>query len=917
MTAGRALRTPNPSRPVFLTLVSLYLLTAGGQGYSVDGTFSYSVARSVATDPTLGFVRQNAGTLRRWGVLMPLIGVPFIQFGSLVGRLAPPRDSVVVDGERFALRDWPPIGPPGADGAQREIVLLVPTGARASDAVSVKLVSFLSFATTLEEGQLVAEAQLLGGAGDLEILASAPIRAGKDTAEWSYDVPGVARPEHARASLAGHWPGNPEANLYSAALPLRTSGSPAVLRVRYVASEGRLYLRAAQIQGTSSSAVVPGPIAFGEDAQEAFFTRFGFSLLNASVTALMCALLVTLGLTLGYGPVPSAAIGLVTGSATFLWPHAKHDFAEPLATLLMIGAVTFAYRARRPDGAWNAQGLVAAGLAAAFAAAAKYTALWFLPLLALQVVLTTLASVPPQASLAPRLSRRVIAAAWALMALLGLPIALLAFAVLATGRLPTIWTGWSIGLAQGWLDFPVWAGLYGLLVSPGKGLLFFAPVVLLSAAGAASFVRRHRWDAFLFFGVPAVYLLVYGSKGVWHGGGWGPRYLVPALPFLACLALPIAERLLRPGSPVRLARAAAAILVAASVVIQLLGVAKHPNLYTVMFRDHVQPGLPEYGRGFGGPPADAYWRHFGGPDADRQLQRPREGVDPSLPQRGLGYRYAEEGPLRLMLDVTRPSRFALTIYVCDWDHRGRRQLITVDWPGGRADAQLDSDFSACVYRRWGISTDQARTITLTTTAASAEAGVTAHADVPVISAMFFDTWDGEPLDGSPTVAPAAGDWVGRFGRDGHVLFAWNRGQDVASLPGYIGGYDGGDSTWVDTWQTELAETAILYAPGFSPLLAHAWLLGADAVSLLRTSDQVFLQRALGAPPWRYVHGVESHSPRPEFGLGLDLWPLLLRSHFRSHPQFMAGVWLATAALVAGLAGSLLWLASVLRARSAA
>lgn len=189
--------------------------------------------------------------------------------------------------------------------------------------------------------------------------------------------------------------------------------------------------------------------------------------------------------------------------------------------------------------------------------------------------------------------------------------------------------------------------------------------------------------------------------------------------------------------------------------------------------------------------------------------------------------------------------------------------------------------------------------------------VTTGADVPVLSALFFDR-------DTPSL-PAAGDgaWEGRVGRDGYVLFAWDRGNDVASLPTFVSGPTGGQRVWVDTWQTELIETALLYAPGFSPLLAHAWLLGTDAVAALRPGDAALLQRALASPPWRYVHGLEIHSPNPEYALGLDLWPILLRSHFRSHAPVMFAAWVATSLLALGLVAGAGRCVSLMRRRAPA
>ncbi|MCC6872420.1 MAG: hypothetical protein IT351_08590 [Candidatus Fermentibacter sp.] len=75
------------------------------------------------------------------------------------------------------------------------------------------------------------------------------------------------------------------------------------------------------------------------------------------------------------------------------------------------------------------------------------------------------------------------------------------------------------------------AGLVGLLASSGKGLVWFAPMVLPA-------IPRHRgWRLAmpLLLGI-ALHSQLYD----WTGGtGWGPRFLFPALPaFLAPLAAP-------------------------------------------------------------------------------------------------------------------------------------------------------------------------------------------------------------------------------------------------------------------------------------------------------------------------------------------------------------------------------------------
>ena len=860
-----------PALLVFITLWCLYALTAGGQGYSVDGTFSYSLSQRLATAPHGALSAADRDVLKRWGPVVPVLGAPFTWLGLRLARLAPWRDSVPLAGHEVRLHDWPPIGAePSESGTRAETTLSL--DAPRGQVGAVRIVSFLSFATAVPDGTPVAE--ITFSQAD-RVVAQVPLRAGTDTAEWAYDAPGSEPPLHARAPLAGHWPANPGANLYVARKSLPAAAEIDKVAIRYTAPRGRLHVRALVLEGAEGWTEIGGPNGWTPADQEALFGRVGFSFLNAPLMALTMALLVPLAALLGYPASTGVLLALGTGTTTLAWPYAKLDFGETAAAALAVGATVLALAgATRCDGRRGAALLVAGGTLAALAAGAKYTAAWFVPLLCGWVVLLAW----------PRHGLRALTRG----TLFALVPALAAAAILLlSGGGPTVWVDWRGALARGWLDFSLWQGLYGLLLSPGKSVLLYAPPLVLALAGVVPFVRRHGLAAAPFIAVTVLYLVVFGSKGVWHGGGWGPRYLVPAVPFAACLALPVVDRARRAGGWPRWATAALAV---AGFGVQILAVAKHPNLYTIMFRDQVLPALPDYGAPLGGPPALAYWRHFGGPQAGRQLDRPPNGMRVEDPPRGLGYAFAETGSLVLRVAALPSAASDLTVYACDWDHRGRRQRITLQDAGGSRTFAQDYDFSGCEYLTW-------------TLAAGGPATVTVEAlgpDTPVLSALFVDPASGPVEERPRRDTSTGGHWTGRYGANGYALFAWRRGgEDVVGGPQRPAA-GGGERVWVDTGEQDLGDTALLYAPAFSPLLAHAWLLGNDAVGFLFPADVALQQRALASPPWRYLAGLEIQPPHPEFGLGLDFWPLLLRSHVSSHGTFMALVWLVEGALAAGL-----------------
>ena len=81
---------------------------------------------------------------------------------------------------------------------------------------------------------------------------------------------------------------------------------------------------------------------------------------------------------------------------------------------------------------------------------------------------------------------------------------------------------------------PLLRGLRGLLFEPGKGLLFYAP---LAIAGLVLLYRATPLERVLLGGATLLLLFTMARWWCWNGAlAWGPRLLLPVLPFMVAPA---------------------------------------------------------------------------------------------------------------------------------------------------------------------------------------------------------------------------------------------------------------------------------------------------------------------------------------------------------------------------------------------
>ncbi len=266
-------------------------------------------------------------------------------------------------------------------------------------------------------------------------------------------------------------------------------------------------------------------------ARSEYFEHLCVGLRNPLLGAWTAALVTASALLLAVRQRTAWIAGLAYGLCTFAWPQARSTFNSVQTTFFLFAALYCVLLVRDR----LARGL-RPGIPALLAASAS---------LGMAFLTRSLSG--------PAIAVVGMAALWVLWSekrrkarLLG-ALELAALGAPALGALGLfLWTNaarFGAPLEQGYggivtwesyFNYPLHFGLAGILFSPGQGLLWMAPLVVLVLPWSWRSLRRR--EVFL----PALLLAVAGAVLVpvamtvgWHGAwGYGPRYALPLLPFL-------------------------------------------------------------------------------------------------------------------------------------------------------------------------------------------------------------------------------------------------------------------------------------------------------------------------------------------------------------------------------------------------
>jgi len=310
-------------------------------------------------------------------------------------------------------------------------------------------------------------------------------------------------------------------------------------------------------------------------------------LVNSLIISLTCVVVFCFSLDVYNSRKISFVLSLIFGVCSFIWPYITSLFPQPVQTLCIFTSAYFIYISTRQyktgnivisnnntiitnNTDKNKKAYFAAGLSALFlglSVIAHPTSALVIPGFIVYSFFTS------------RGNRKTFVSFLIVLAIMAMFISLINY-----WRFGSLWN-FGYGSTQSLSIHSIhngWDGLAGLIGSTGTGLIFFFPIAILFPLALTYVYRRNKWLFFISAYVFFVFWFFFGTISTpiqgtpkpfgWSGGGWGPRYLAPTLPFITLSIGALLTLFKQRVRVIKVLKVSTIILCAAGFVVNLLGV---------------------------------------------------------------------------------------------------------------------------------------------------------------------------------------------------------------------------------------------------------------------------------------------------------------------------------------------------------
>lgn len=260
----------------------------------------------------------------------------------------------------------------------------------------------------------------------------------------------------------------------------------------------------------------------GQSREEA--QRLIYLATNSVLTAVTAGLLFLLTLRLGASRRVGLLLSIAYSLGSWAWPHSKTGFSEPGTTLMVTGSILLLVKHWQTPTRWSPYWV---GFLAGCSVLTRSSTLVFVPILGL-ACLAGLGRI--------NLRRTVATGAIFGIGVFGPILVLVANSWLRFGKL------FDSGYPAAVLNFttPPAEGVFGLFLSPGKGLLWYAPICIVAVFGLRFSYNLQRRYTVTVLVLTLAHLAIYARFEFWSGeAAYGPRYLLPLLPAFIALLSPV------------------------------------------------------------------------------------------------------------------------------------------------------------------------------------------------------------------------------------------------------------------------------------------------------------------------------------------------------------------------------------------